>query len=73
MIFRQKGEAFAAGCIQFYKDNHDLCYYYYYYVEHIKVDKFTRVCSMHGEKKNALNSSEGTFEERRPLENWNVF
>lgn len=32
MIFRPKGEAFAAGCIQLCKDNHDLYYYYYYYI-----------------------------------------
>jgi len=41
MVFRPKGEAFAAGCIQLYKDSHDLCcccyyYYYYYYGENIR-------------------------------------
>jgi hypothetical protein len=37
------------------------------------VDEISRACSMHGEKINAYKSSEGTFEERRPLENRNVF
>jgi hypothetical protein len=65
MIFRPKCEAFAAGCVKLYKDNHDLYSSLIIIIIRVNTSRWMRLA----ERVACMGRREGTFEERRPLEN----